>query len=221
MNKQDVLERIKREKLVPVIRTNDADDARKAIEVLSESGIKIFEITMTVPNAVELIRELCGADVLIGAGTVLNVEQAEKCIEAGADFIVSPAFNLETIEFCRKSEVAVMPGSLTPTEVLAAWNADADCVKVFPCDALGGAKYLKTLKTLFPHIEMMPTGGVSLDTIADFFEAGAFAVGVGADLVDVKAIRAGNLELIREKAQKYLEIVKNGFAPILFKHSNS
>ena len=102
-----------------------------------------------------------------------------------------------------------MPGSLTPTEVLAAWNAGADCVKVFPCDVMGGAKYLKTLKTLFPHIEMMPTGGVSCDTITDFFAAGAIAVGVGADLVDVKAIREGNLQSVAEKAQKYLEIVKN------------
>lgn len=209
MKKSTVLETIKREKLVPVIRTDDTDDARKAIKILSESGIKIFEITMTVPNAVELIRELDNTEVLIGAGTILNREQAEKCVEAGAKFIVSPAFNRETVEFCRENEIAVMPGSLTPTEVLAPWNAGADCVKVFPCDALGGAKYLKTLKTLFPHIEMMPTGGVSCDTIADFFAAGAFAVGVGADLVDVKAIQANNFQLITEKAQKYLEIVKN------------
>lgn len=209
MKKSTVLETIKREKLVPVIRTDDTDDARKAIKILSESGIKIFEITMTVPNAVELIRELDNTEVLIGAGTILNREQAEKCVEAGAKFIVSPAFNRETVEFCRENEIAVMPGSLTPTEVLASWNAGADCVKVFPCDALGGAKYLKTLKTLFPHIEMMPTGGVSCDTIADFFAAGAFAVGVGADLVDVKAIQANNFQLITEKAQKYLEIVKN------------
>jgi 2-dehydro-3-deoxyphosphogluconate aldolase/(4S)-4-hydroxy-2-oxoglutarate aldolase len=209
MKKRDVLDQIKREKLIPVIRTNDTDDARKAIEILSECGIKIFEITMTVPNAVGLMNELSGTDILIGAGTVLDKKQAEKCVEAGAKFVVSPAFNQETINFCRESEVAVMPGSLTPTEVLAAWNAGADCVKVFPCDALGGAKYLKTLKTLFPHIEMMPTGGVSCETIADFFAAGAIAVGVGADLVDVKAIRAGNLQAIAEKAQKYLEIVKN------------
>lgn len=209
MEKSKVLEIIKREKLVPVVRTNGTDDARKAIEILAKCGVKIFEITMTVPNAVELIAELNDTDILIGAGTVLSCEQAEKCIEAGAKFIVGPAFNLETVEFCREKEVAVMPGSLTPTEILAAWNAGADCVKVFPCDVMGGAKYLKTLKTLFPHIEMMPTGGVSCETIADFFAAGAIAVGVGADLVDVKAIRAGNLQSVAEKAQKYLEIVKN------------
>ena len=209
MEKSTVLETIKREKLILVIRTDDTNDARKAIQVLSESGIKIFEITMTVPNAVELIAELNDTNVLIGAGTILNREQAEKCVAAGAKFIVSPAFNRETIEYCRENEIAVMPGSLTPTEVSAAWNAGADCVKVFPCDTLGGAKYLKTLKTLFPQVEMMPTGGVSCETIADFFAAGAFAVGVGADLVDVKAIRADNLQLVAEKAQKYLEIVKN------------
>jgi len=209
MKKRDVLDRIRREKLIPVVRTDDTDDARKAIEILSECGIKIFEITMTVPNAVELVAELNDTDILIGAGTVLNKEQARNCIEAGAKFIVSPAFNLETVQFCKENEIAVMPGSLTPSEVLASWNAGADCVKIFPCDVMGGAKYLKTLKTLFPHIEMMPTGGVSCETIADFFAAGAIAVGVGADLVDVKAIRAGDFQSIHEKAQKYLEIVKD------------
>ena len=210
MEKSAVLEFIKREKLVPVIRTNDTNDARQAIKVLSNCGIKIFEITMTVPNAVELIAELKDSDdVLIGAGTVLDAKQAEKCVAAGAKFIVSPAFNLETVEYCRANEIVVMPGTLTPTEVLTAWNAGADCVKVFPCDVLGGAKYLKTLKTLFPHIKMMPTGGVSCETTADFFKAGAIAVGVGADLVDVKAIREGNLEAVSEKARKYLEIVKS------------
>lgn len=211
MEKSQILETIKREKLVPVVRATDTDDARKAVEVLSTRGIKIFEITMTVPDAVDLIGELNEkkSEILIGAGTVLNREQAEKCVEAGAKFIVSPAFDAETIKFCNEMKIAVMPGSLTPTEVLTAWNAGADCVKVFPCDAMGGAKYLKNLKTLFPPIEMMPTGGISCDTIADFFHAGAVAVGVGADLVDVKAIRAGNLELVFEKARTYLEIVKN------------
>ena len=201
MEKTQVLETIKREKLVPVIRTNSTDDARKAVETLSNCGIKVFEITMTVPNATDLIAELSesNTDILIGAGTVLDKQTAEKCIEAGAKFIVSPAFDAETVKFCREKNVAIMPGTLTPTEVLTACNAGADCVKVFPCDALGGAKYLKTLKTLFPHIEMMPTGGVSLETIADFFKAGAIAVGVGTDLVDFKAMREGNLEAVAEK----------------------
>ena len=211
MEKAKVLEIIKREKLVPVIRTNSTDDARQAIEALSKCGIKVFEITLTVPNAVDLISELTKSktDILIGAGTVLDKSNAEKCVEAGAKFVVSPAFDAETVSFCREKNIAITPGTITPTEVLKAWNAGADCVKVFPCDVMGGAKYLKTLKTLFPHIEMMPTGGVSLDTIANFFNAGAIAVGVGADLVDVKAIRAGNLETVAEKARKYLEIVQN------------
>jgi len=211
MEKAKILETIKREKLVPVVRTNSTDDARKAVEALSKCGIKVFEITMTVPNAVELIAELSAknSDVLLGAGTVLDEKQAEECIKAGAKFIVSPAFNAQTVRFCKENDITVMPGCLTPTEVLTAWNAGADFVKVFPCDAMGGAKYLKTLKTLFPHIEMMPTGGVSLETIADFFKAGAIAVGVGTDLVDVKAMQNGDLKLIAEKAGKYLEIVRN------------
>ena len=210
MEKAAVLETIKREKLVPVIRTNDADEARRVVEALSNCGIKVFEITLTVPDAAELIAELSAANsgVLLGAGTVLDKNQAEKCVAAGAQFIVSPAFDAATVEFCLEQEIAVMPGCLTPTEILTAWNAGADCVKIFPCDALGGAKYLKTMKTLFPHIEMMPTGGVSLTTIKDFFAAGAFAVGVGADLVDLQALRDGNSDLIAEKAAQYLEIVE-------------
>jgi 2-dehydro-3-deoxyphosphogluconate aldolase/(4S)-4-hydroxy-2-oxoglutarate aldolase len=211
MERSLVLKTIKREKLVPVVRTNDAEDARKAVESLASCGIKIFEITMTVPNAAELIRELSSSDpgILLGAGTVLNREQTEKCAEAGARFIVSPAFDAETVRFCRENQIVVMPGCLTPTEVLTAWNAGADCVKVFPCDVLGGAKYLKTLKTLFPHIEMMPTGGVSRETIVDFFKAGAIAVGVGTDLVDVEAIQAGNTNAIAQKARDYLKIVSD------------
>src|SRR5688572_7274372 len=156
MEKSQVLEIIGREKLVPVIRTNETEDARKSVEILSKCGIKVFEITMTVPNAPDLIAELSeeNSGILIGAGTVLDKNQAKECIRAGARFIVSPAFDLETVNFCRENNIAVMPGCLTPTEVLAAWKAGADCVKVFPCDVMGGAKYLKTLKTLFPHIEM-------------------------------------------------------------------
>ena len=211
MEKQAVLETIKREKLVPVVRANDTEDARKAIEILSKCGIKVFEITMTVPNAVGLIAELTAknSDVLFGAGTILDVGQAEECVRAGAQFLVSPAFDAETVRFCNANKIVVMPGCLTPTEVLAAHKAGADAVKVFPCDALSGAKYLKTLKTLFPHIEMMPTGGVSCDTIADFFAAGAFAVGVGADLVNLRALRENRTNEITERARQYLEIVRN------------
>jgi 2-dehydro-3-deoxyphosphogluconate aldolase/(4S)-4-hydroxy-2-oxoglutarate aldolase len=210
MEKSLVLEKIKREKLVPVIRTSGTEDARKSIEVLASVGIKVFEITMTVPHAVDLIAELSTAneELMIGAGTVTDKTQAEECIKAGAEFIVSPAFDLETVLFCKENEIAVMPGAITPTEVLTAHKAGADCVKIFPCDAMGGAKYLKTLKTLFPEIEMMPTGGVNLETVGDFFRAGALAVGVGADLVNAKAMRQGDAESVIEQAKKYLLIVE-------------
>lgn len=209
MEKTQVLETIRREKLVPVIRTNSTADARKIIEVLFDCGIKVFEITMTVPDAIDLIGELSekNLEILIGAGTVKDKNQAAECIEAGACFVVSPAFDPETVKFCNENSIAVIPGTLTPTEVLAAHKAGADCVKVFPCDAMGGAKYLKILKTLFPEIEMMPTGGVNLETIGDFFRAGAFAVGVGTDLVDVLAIRQGEIEKVAEHAKKYLTAV--------------
>lgn len=206
MNKTQVLERIFKKKLVPVVRTRSTDEARAAIGVLSDCGISVFEITMTVPNACDLIAELRDSlpNVLLGAGTVLDRSTAKQCVEAGAQFIVSPAFDAETVKYCREADVAVMPGALTPTEVLSAWKAGADCVKVFPCDALGGPKYLRTLKTLFPQIEMMPTGGVSLETIGDFFLAGACAVGVGTDLVDFDAIRRGDYETVAAKARNYL-----------------
>ncbi len=209
MTKAEVLKTIKREKLVPVIRTNLQDEARQAINILADCGIKVFEITMTVPNAVELINEFnsTNSDILVGAGTVLDENQAELCINAGAKFIVSPAFDPKTVRICLDKDVPVLPGTLTPSEILAAHKAGADCVKVFPCDVLGGAKYLKNLKTLFPHIEMIPTGGVNLESIADFFQAGAFAVGVGTDLVDFDAIRENNPETIADKANEYLRKV--------------
>lgn len=210
MEKSAVLEKIEAKKLVPVLRTSNLDEARQTIEVLISTGFEVFEITLTIPNATELIREISEkkSEILIGAGTVLTAEQAKNCIESGAKFIVSPAFDLETVKLCNAENIAVMPGALTPTEVFLAWKSGADVVKVFPADALGGAKYIKTLKSVFPEIKIIPTGGVSLKTIADFLKSGAIAVGVGTDLVDVKAIREGNLELIAEKSRKYLETIR-------------
>lgn len=209
MEKSEVLQIIEEKKLVPVIRTSNSDEARQAIEVLISTGFEVFEITLTIPNATELIKELSKkhSEVLLGAGTVLNAKQAKDCIESGANFIVSPAFDLETVKLCNAKNIAVMPGALTPNEIFSAWKSGADVVKVFPSDALGGAKYVKTLKSVFPQIKIMPTGGVSLETIDDFLKSGAIAVGVGTDLVDVKAIREGNLEFIAEKSRKYLEAV--------------
>ena len=154
----------------------------------------------------QLARETKGR-ILIGAGTVLDAETARACMLAGAEFIVSPALNLKTIEICRRYGVAVMPGALTPTEVVTAWEAGADVVKVFPCSSLGGASYLKALKGPLPQIELIPTGGVSLATAAEFLAAGAFALGVGGDLVNSKAIAEGKPEIVTETARKYVAII--------------
>ncbi|HBB87698.1 MAG TPA: 2-dehydro-3-deoxyphosphogluconate aldolase [Blastocatellia bacterium] len=211
MNKSEVLKRIRETGLIPVVRAESSDQALGAVAALRAGGLNVLEITMTVPGAVEVIRTLiaeCGPETLIGAGTVLDPETAEACIQAGAQFIVSPALNEDTIKFCRDRDVAVFPGALTPTEVVRAWKAGADAVKVFPAGAVGGASYLKALKAPLPQIELIPTGGVSLKTAADFIKAGALALGVGADLVDTQALREGNGALITERARQFLEIVQ-------------
>ena len=197
--------------MIPVVRATSADEAMRAIDAIREGGISILEITMTVPGAIELIEQVSaryGKDALVGAGTVLDDKTATACISAGARFVVSPALNVDTIACCRRHEIAVMPGALTPTEVVQAWNAGADFVKVFPAGAVGGPSYLKALKAPLPQIELVPTGGVSLKTAADFIKAGAAALGVGADLVDIKAIREGQASLITERARQFVEIVR-------------
>lgn len=207
-NKAEIIAEIERVGVLPVIRADSVDEARAVIEAVRAGGISIIEVTMTVPGAVELIRELSEReDLLVGAGTVLDPETAAECVDAGAGFIISPALNLDTIAFCREHKVVVMPGALTPTEVVTAWNAGADFVKVFPAGAMGGASYLKSLKAPLPGIKLIPTGGVSMATAADFIRAGASAIGVGADLVDLKAIREGRGHEITANARKYLEIV--------------
>jgi 2-dehydro-3-deoxyphosphogluconate aldolase/(4S)-4-hydroxy-2-oxoglutarate aldolase len=166
---------------------------------------------MTVPGAIDVIREMVKSSqgrVLVGAGTVLDPETARACMLVGAQFVVSPSLNVKTIEVCRRYGVPVIPGALTPTEVVTAWEAGADVVKVFPCSAVGGPKYLAALKGPLPQIDLIPTGGVSLATAADFLAAGAFALGVGGDLVDTKAISDGMPEVVTENARKYLAIVE-------------
>src|SRR4029450_1815452 len=194
MSKTETIKRIRDTGVIPVVRATSADEAMRAIDAIREGGISVLEITMTVPGAIKVIEQVSkryGKDALVGAGTVLDPEIAEACVSSGARFVVSPALNLETIACCRKLGVAVMPGALTPTEVVQAWNAGADFVKVFPAGAVGGASYLKALKAPLPQIELVPTGGVSLITAADFIRAGAAALGVGTDLVDIKALREG------------------------------
>lgn len=211
MEKAEVLARIREGGLVPIIRTPTAEDALAISEKLLAEAISSLEITLTVPNALEVIRSLAqrfGNKVLLGAGTVLDARAAEASIAAGARFIVSPGLDLETIAYCRKVGVPILPGALTPTEIITAWKAGADMVKVFPASAVGGAAYLKAVKAPLPQIEMIPTGGVSVETAAAFIKAGAAALGVGGDLVDLEALRSGRGEVIAEKARKYLEVVR-------------
>ena len=210
MNKNEVIQRIKEVGLVPVVRAASADEALRAVDAIKAGGVSVLEITMTVPGALGAIAEVAkrfGDEVVVGAGTVLDAETARACMLAGAQFIVSPSLNLDTISCCRRYGIAVLPGALTPTEVVRAWTAGADFVKVFPAGALGGASYLKSLKAPLPQIELVPTGGVSLKTAADFIKAGASALGVGADLVDTKALRAGEASIITERARQYVTIV--------------
>ena len=210
MEKIAVLKSLREIGLVPVLRAESVDKALALAEAIAAGGVTVLEITMTVPGAIQVMRKLAEQrpDILIGAGTVLDAETARMCILEGAKFVVSPALNLQTIEMCHRYSIAVLPGALTPTEIVAAWQAGADVVKVFPCSALGGAKYLKALQGPLPQIQLIPTGGVSLATAEEFLAAGAFALGVGGDLVDAKAAREGRTDVITENAQKYIGIVK-------------
>jgi len=211
MDKREIITQIEETGLVPVVRASSADEAMKAIDAIKEGGISVLEITMTVPGAVRVIEAVAAKNdgsTIVGAGTVLDAETARVCMLAGAQFIVSPALNLDTIAICNRYSVPVMPGALTPTEVVTAWTAGADFVKVFPAGSVGGASYIKNLKGPLPHIKFIPTGGVSLKTAADFIKAGASALGVGTDLVDVKAIRAGEAHVVTERAKQFVQIIQ-------------
>jgi len=204
-----MLERILDIALIPVVRASTPNDAFNAAVAVSAGGIPIVEITMTVPGAIEVIRELSqNESLVVGAGTVLDPETARACIDAGAEFVVGPTVNFETIEVCRESRKLVMPGALTPTEVFAAWQAGADLVKVFPCDSVGGPRYIKSLRAPLPQVQIVPTGGVTVDTAKSFLDAGAVALGIGTDLVDPKSLASGRLNAITEKARKYVAIVQ-------------
>jgi len=210
MQKVEVLNALREIGLVPVLRAESETQALSLADAIAAGGVTVLEVTMTVPGAIRVMRRLAEArpEILIGAGTVLDPETARMCILEGAQFVVSPALNVKTIEMCHRYGVAVLPGALTPTEIVTAWEAGADVVKIFPASALGGAKYLKSVKAPLPQVEMIPTGGVSQATAAEFLEAGAFALGVGADLVNLKAISEGHPEVITDSARKYLAIVR-------------
>lgn len=220
MDKSEVLQHIVEVGLVPVIRAEDKEEAIRVIDAVEAGGIPLLEITMTVPGALSIIEAVRKREksAVVGAGTVLDPETARACIFAGAQFIVSPALNVATIEICRRYSVPVIAGALTPTEVVNAWSAGADVVKIFPCGAVGGASYIKALKAPFPQIDLMPTGGVSLKTAADFIKAGSFALGVGSDLIDAKAMLEEDWNTlatsVSAKAREYVRVVAEARAAL-------
>ncbi|MGH7247545.1 MAG: bifunctional 4-hydroxy-2-oxoglutarate aldolase/2-dehydro-3-deoxy-phosphogluconate aldolase [Pseudomonadota bacterium] len=196
--------------IVPVIRTHSADAAIQAIQAIHRGGIRAAEIAMTVPGAIHALEKLAdqfGDQIVLGAGTVLDPETARICMLAGAQFFVTPNLSLRTIEMAKRYSKVILPGALSPTEVLAAWQAGADAVKIFPASAVGGPKYIKALKGPFPQIEMIPTGGVSLETAPEFLRAGACAVAVGGELVDHKTIEEGRFSVFEERARRFLDVV--------------
>lgn len=210
MTHSQIVQKIKKLAVVPIVRTPDAKSALAAVEAVKAGGIDCVEITMTVSGAlkaIEAIADRYGDTLLLGAGTVLDPETARLCMLAGAQFFVTPSLNHKTIEMARRYSRPIFPGGLTPTEILSAWEAGADGVKVFPCSAVGGAKYIKAVKAPFPHIDLIPTGGVNLDTIAEFLAAGSTAVGVGSELIDAQSVASGDYTAVTGRARKFCEIV--------------
>ncbi len=197
--------------LIPVLRARSSSQAHAVVQAMLTGGVKVVEVTMTVPGAIDLIRELkheFGSELLLGSGTVTTAEEAAATIAAGAEFVVSPSLHLEVIQVTRELGKLSIPGALTPTEVITAWRAGADYVKIFPCSAMGGASYLKSLLAPFPDLKLIPTGGVTLQTAESFLKAGARALGVGSDLVNLQAIDNGTPEFITSTARAYLEILR-------------
>ena len=203
--------------IVPVVRTSSAESAIRAIEAIHAGGIRAAEITMTVPGALKALEQVAakfGDRIVLGAGTVLDAETARICMLSGAEFFVTPALKLATIEMARRYSKVICPGALTPTEVLTAWEAGADIVKVFPCGNVGGPKYIKALKGPFPQIDMVPTGGVNLDTAGEFLKAGACAVAVGGELVNAKLIKENKFDEIEALARQYLAVIAKARAEL-------
>lgn len=204
--------------IIPVVRAASAREAAMAAEAVHAGGIPMVEITMTVPGAIELIALLARSGppgVLIGAGTVLDAETARRCMDAGAEFIVSPGFDAATVETVKRAGKLMMAGALTPTEVISAWKAGSDFVKIFPCGNVGGPAYIKALKGPLPQVKMIPTGGVNLKTAAEFLVAGAAALGVGGELVSAAALKSGNAGEITEAARRFVAIVQEARKPEL------
>ncbi|MGE3818130.1 MAG: bifunctional 4-hydroxy-2-oxoglutarate aldolase/2-dehydro-3-deoxy-phosphogluconate aldolase [Isosphaeraceae bacterium] len=210
MSRETTLKRILDGGIVAVVRAESGALLAKVVQALADGGVTAAEITFTVPDALEVIRTVrkeVGDRLALGAGTVLDPETARAAILAGAEYVVSPSVNLDVIRLCRRYDVPVMPGALTPTEVVSAWEAGADVVKIFPAD-LGGPAYLKALRGPLPQIKMMPTGGVDLNTAESFLKAGACCLGVGGSLVEPKAVASGDFNRLQDLAARYVAIVR-------------
>jgi 2-dehydro-3-deoxyphosphogluconate aldolase / (4S)-4-hydroxy-2-oxoglutarate aldolase len=211
MTIEDVIRRIGEIGIVPVVRAATVEDATRAVEAICAGGIPILEITMTVPNALSVIRHVVrehGNAALIGAGTVTTGEQAEQCIRAGAEFLVSPGLSTHVLAVAQACAKLAIPGALTPTELMNAQDNGAKLIKIFPCGNVGGAKYLQALRGPFPNVSLIPTGSVSVANAAEYIAAGAFALGVGGDLINAAALHDGNLEKITRAAQELVQAVQ-------------
>lgn len=211
MKKEEVCSRIREIAIVPAIRVSSGDDAHFAAEAVTRGGIPIVEITMTVPGAVELMAHLIRSDpkIIVGAGTVLDADTARLCIDAGVGFVTAPSLNPAIMEFAAKQNVAVLPGALTPTEVVTAWSAGADFVKVFPCGPVGGDRYIKALHASLPQVPLIAAGGVNQQTAASFILSGATAIGVGTELIPTEAIQRRQSQRIHELARRFAKLVKD------------
>ncbi len=210
MNIEESWNRINKVGIVAVVRAANNDEAQQAVRAIYAGGISVVEITMTIPKAPSVIRDVVrdyGEKILVGAGTVLNYEQAAECLDAGAEFLVSPGLCLPVLKLALTQRKLAIPGAMTPTEVIFALGEGARLIKIFPCDNLGGPKYIKALKAPFPQADFIPTGGISLMNAADYFAAGSFALGMGSELVDLKALRAGRYVEISTVAKKLVEVV--------------
>jgi 2-dehydro-3-deoxyphosphogluconate aldolase/(4S)-4-hydroxy-2-oxoglutarate aldolase len=215
MNRTEICQRIEATGIVPIVRAPSAEIAATVARAILAAGIDVLEITTSVPHATDLLRQLrkeVGTDVVLGAGTVLDAATAKACIEAGAEFLVAPGLDVDTIRAAHALDKPCMPGALTPTEVIAAWRAGADMVKIFPCSALGGASYLRTLKAPLPQIKMLPTGGVDLTTAEAFIRAGASALGVGASVFDLKLLANQGPAAITDRCRQLMAVVRKARA---------
>ena len=215
MSKEKTLAAILKIGIVPIVRANRAEHAIEAAKAVYRGGVGVLEVTMTVPGAVKVLEKVAdefGDRIVLGAGTVLDPETARAVMLAGAEFLVTPALNVKTIDLCHRYSKPIIPGALTPTEVMNAWENGADMVKIFPCGNLGGPRYIKALKAPLPQVLMVPTGGVRPDNAAAFFNAGAAAIAVGSEMVSKKALESGDYASIEENARQFLKVVEEARA---------